>query len=422
MSIGDEVLEIDGLATFSLLPTILKYSSMARDLSNQHLLAYVLSRPSYMTDLVPTAKTARLKAKTAAGEIITVDLPWEAVAYNKDLQRLIPNQMPFDLHVPFADELNSVVDGHIGQMGQTEPFFLTSTTQSQFKFVRVYPSDAARKKFGLKDTEKPDIYAALYKYQGKTIFLVRQATYAPSGFTSPIYLKAYQALFYEYQDLADVMVLDQTHNPGGSYCADFYNLFAQDGDTQGAEVLRADRKWINELKVTGPTTDPAEIGTWDSRLSEAWGLLVEKAYDHGDLLSEPIPLFSGAFYAQKQAMTWTKPMLVLIDELAGSCGDMFPMLVRANHRAKMFGQNTMGLGGNVEEVGILANSRVTVKLTRGMFYPYRADRAPTQDEFIENHGIAPDYVYNHTVSDLRAGYFTYVKSFSDKALEQISPQ
>ena len=112
-------------------------------------------------------------------------------------------------------------------------------------------------------------------------------------------------------------------------------------------------------------------------------------------------------------------MLVLIDELAGSCGDMFPMLVKANKRAKLFGQNTMGLGGNVEEVGQLNNSRITIAMTRGLFFPFRADAKYVPADLVENNGVAPDYEYAHTLKDFHGGYVDYVKAFSDKAIEQI---
>lgn len=112
-------------------------------------------------------------------------------------------------------------------------------------------------------------------------------------------------------------------------------------------------------------------------------------------------------------------MLVLIDELAGSCADMFPMLMKTNKRAKLFGQNTMGLGGNVEQVGQLNNSRIAIRLTRGLFFPFHADGKVDPSEYIENNGVAPDIEYSHTASDIRAGYVNYVKTFSDKALEQI---
>jgi hypothetical protein len=344
---------------------------------------------------------------------------------NADVDGLVKPNGPLDMRVTLAEDLNSVLtpdtqlgspQSHILQEGDVNPPFLTPQTQAKFKFIKVYPSDASRLAIGLKDTEKPPIFAALYKYQGKTVLLVREASYSQTDFKGDIYLKAYRALLAEYQDMADVLVLDQTHNPGGSYCSEFYNLFARENDVQAVERMRADRKWINDLKVTWVKDKPADVGTWDSRQAEAWGQIVENAYDQGAFWADPIPLFTGSNRADPSKQAWTKPMLVLIDELAGSCGDIFPMLVKANHRALLFGQTTMGLGGNVEEVGVLPNSRIHVKMTRGLYFPYSESG---KEAYVENVGVSPDIEYSHTVTDFRNGFVDYVKTFSDRAIEQI---
>ena len=348
-----------------------------------------------------------------------MSIPQTKMKYNPELDNIItPKSGTLNFAVPYVSDIN-VIEGHAAQMGAVDPFFLTPETKSQYKFVKVYPSEASMKKYGISDAAvKPAIYAAIYRFEGKTILLVRQNTYHPEDFSGGQYMKAYQALLSEYEQFADVLVLDQTHNPGGSYCANFYNIFAKEGDVQSVEQVRADRKWVNDLKINWP----AEVGDdspWDVKSMLAWGSIVEGAYDRGDFLSQPIPLFGDTSYAIQRQFTWKKPMLVLIDELAGSCGDMFPMLVKANNRAKLFGQNTMGLGGNVEPVGTLNNSRITIAMTRGLFHQYRPEGANRPSDLVENNGVAPDIEYSHTVADVRGGYVDYVKKFSEEALKQI---
>lgn len=419
ISKGDEILSVDGKTPQEWMKAALKYRATARDLSDKAvMITSAVNRRSYMTDLIPNSPMAEIKFMTADGETKVVSLPWTKSKFNPALDGIItPKDSKLNLSVPYLSDMNTI-DGHAGQMGQVEPIFLTAQTQRKYGFIKVYPSDAALKKFGLTPDQKPAIYAAIYKYGGKTVLLVRQNTYSPEDFKGSVYMKAYQALMSEYENLADVLVLDQTHNPGGSYCANFYDLFAKEGDVQSVEKVRADRKWINDLEVNWPT-QAVDGNPWDIKTVMAWGAIVEKAYDNGDFMTESFPLFGGSAYSSPRQFTWTKPMLVLIDELAGSCGDMFPMLVKANKRAKLFGQNTMGLGGNVEEVGQLNNSRITIAMTRGLFHPYRPDGKYVPADLVENNGVAPDIEYSHTVKDVRAGYVDYVKAFSDKALEQI---
>lgn len=418
---GDEVLEMDGKAPADYMPTILKYDRWATKLSENHLIYALLSRPSYMTELIPTATTARLKIKKANDSIQVHDIPWTVRKYNADLDRVIKSPSAefkplLDLKFSKADEMNSVTS-NISAMGATVPFFLSELSQKKYNFIKVYPSDASRKKAGLEEKEKPDIYAALYKYQNKNILLVRSSTYSPRDYKPAVYLKAYTALLNEFQDIADILVLDQTHNPGGSYCSDFYNLFANEMDVQTVQRCNADRKWINNLQINWPN-QIASVVPWDARLTQTWGMTIEQAYDSGKRLSDPIPFFTGSTFSSGNSV-WKKPMLVLIDELAGSCGDIFPMLVKANKRAKLFGQQTMGLGGNVEEVGILNNSRISVRMTRGLFSAYKEKANYEDADFVENNGVNPDVAYSHTVKDFRAGYIDYIKAFSDEAIKEI---
>ena len=419
---GDEVLEIDGAKPFDLLKTILKYQSFATDLSNQHLIFRSFYRPSYMTDLIPTSSIAVIKAIKADGSAVNTEVAWTVEPYSKTASNVINlPKGPLNMTVPMAADYNAVVPAHIRQMGQVNPIFLTAQTQSTFKFLPLTTSEEYRKKYELSETETPPIYASLYRSEGKNILLVRMASYYQQDFSPAVYMKAYQALLDQYQDIADVLVLDQTHNPGGSYCADFYNLFGQDNDVQSVQRLRADRKWVNDLLITWPaemasdkSVNPAEI-----LATQAYGRIVEKAYDKGEFLTAPMPLFSGSKYVVHKKFQWKKPMLVLIDSLAGSCGDMFPMLVKANphEKIKLFGETTMGLGGNVEEVGTLSGSRIRISMTRGLFSAYKENGIYTDADYVENNGVSPDIPYAITLKDFRAGYVDYVKEFTTKALE-----
>ncbi|MBC7372171.1 MAG: hypothetical protein H7326_11430 [Bdellovibrionaceae bacterium] len=425
LAIGDEVLAIDGAAPFDILKTILHYSSWATDLSNQHLIFRAFYRPSYMTALIPTSSIAMIKAVKADGTAINAEVAWTVERFSKTANNVINvPKGPLNMTVPMASDYNSVVPSHIRQMGQVNPIFLTEQSQNTYKFLPLTTSEAFRKKYELGDKETPPIYASLYRSEGKNVLLVRMASYHQDDFKPAVYMKGYQALLDQYQDIADVLVLDQTHNPGGSYCSDFYNIFGQVNDVQAVEKVRADRKWVNDLMIVwpqemlkdDPNSNPAEIAA-----TQAYGRIVESAYDKGEFLSEPFPLFSGSKFVTLKKFQWKKPMLVLIDSLAGSCGDMFPMLVKANPRptVKLFGESTMGLGGNVEDVGTLSGSRIQINMTRGMFSAYKPSGIYEDADFVENHGVTPDIPYSVTVKDFRAGYVDYVKEFTSQAIKLI---
>jgi hypothetical protein len=107
--------------------------------------------------------------------------------------------------------------------------------------------------------------------------------------------------------------------------------------------------------------------------------------------------------------------LVYANELSFSGGDLFPMLVKANHLATLFGETTAGAGGNVEEVLTTSFSQGTLRLTRSIFAPMTDANQIPFGTVVEDLGISPDVAHPLTVSDFRAGHVGYVKAFSEVA-------
>jgi C-terminal processing protease CtpA/Prc len=428
ISAGDEILSVDGKEPLSFMPIINKYMKQATEKSNMLNIMRIFLRPSFITELTPTGPMANVKFKKADDQPVkSVDIAWDKVKFNPALDKMVkPKSLSGIIEARYheADEINSLI-ANVNLMGNENPFFLTKKSQDKYKFIKVYPSYESLKKAGLKlekeSSAKPPIYAALYRYKDKNILLVRSATYSPDDFLPSEYLKAYTAIFKEYQEMADVMVLDQTHNPGGSvdYCVGLYELFAQSGDRGVVQQSNTDRKWINNLSLDWPALALQLDLPWDAKNYQAMASLLEQDYDAGLSISRALPFFSGQSTINVDEQVWKKPAVVLIDELAGSCGDMFPMLIKANKRAKLFGQQTMGLGGNVESFQSLNNSQMTVRLTRGLFSAYSEDGQYPDSDMVENNGVLPDKEYSHTVKDYRGGFVEYVKAFSDYALEQI---
>jgi hypothetical protein len=83
----------------------------------------------------------------------------------------------------------------------------------------------------------------------------------------------------------------------------------------------------------------------------------------------------------------------------------------------LFGQRTMGGGGNVESVAVLTNTRAELRMSRGVATVYDPTGRYPEERMIEDNGVTPDIVYSHTLADVRAGYVGYVKAFNS-ALER----
>jgi hypothetical protein len=417
IAVGDELVSIDGQTPDLILEKILKYVSFATPESDRHLIINALNRDFFMTELKPVKNLARITVRKPDGRVISEDIPWTIVPWTQN-PKFVEDRGQL-LAVPMTAKMQEVAGNSLLSMAKPKPFFATSEVLKKFDFRVVTADEEHRKKYGLEDKDKPDIFAALYKHDGRTILLVRNFVYSHSDFSNIVYMKGYKAILDQWEGLADVLVLDQTHNGGGSYCEEFFRLFIQEQKNAFVQFNNADRKWIVELRSSWGVEIPAATGVQVQKGTfESMGSIVEAAYDRGDKLSSALPIIGGRNKVTPADYTWKKPMLVLIDELSGSCGDAFPMLIKNNKVAKLFGARTMGLGGNVEAIE-LSHSKTSVRLTRGLFTSYRDDETYLPQHLIENNGVTPDYQYGHDVEDFRKGFVGYVKAFSDKALEQI---
>ncbi len=425
LKVGDEIVAIDGAPPMNFLPTIMKYRSMGAPETDKHFVFKALSRDFFMTELKPTKNTVLLKVQRPDDSTYIEEVVWDVIPDSENpRQFVIDTRLGPQFIVPAMDEINNATGASLNVMGSPVPFFATPEVREKYTFRVVTADSEHRAKYALKDEEKPNIFAALYRYEGKNILLVRSYTFSHQDLSNETYMKGYKAILDQWEEFADVLVLDQTHNGGGSYCEDFFRLFITKQAGGFVQHLNVDRDWIIGLTSQWP----AEIrmlgkGEDIAAALQAMGSVVEAAYDRGDKLTEPLPIMGGQKRVTSYAdYTWKKPMLVLIDELAGSCSDAFPMLIKNNNVAKLFGQRTMGLGGNVVAMEPLPHSQAQLRLTRGLFTSFREDGQYSPSVLVENNGVQPDYPYEHNVEDFRAGFVGYVGAFSKKALEQIKSE
>jgi len=423
---GDEVLSVDGVSPFDQLDELLKLQSYATDLSNQHLIYQALIRPGYAASIRPQAPTAHIQFRRGDGSEYSRDLVWRENRTDPVPFALEPGPMPalqkdaFLAHAALVR--NAFVHGSLASWGAPLPFFYTQATAAVFDVTPVTANAQMLAKYGLDPSTAPtDIFAALYSYEGKTILLIRQNRYDyDDEAVVDARLAYFRAIMDQYDAFADGLVLDQTHNPGGNirYCIDFARLFLSGPGQNFVEAYNSDRTWIEQFRAWARQSDPA-LSSEVSQSYELRGSLVESAYDTDKSTTAPLPLYLGKDLPPDGSYVWQKPRLVLIDELSGSCGDVFPMLIQRNTAAPLFGRRTMGLGGNVEPVGTLTNSTARLHLTRGLFTTHRDDESYSAQTFVENNGVAPDIEHEISVEDFRAGFVDYMAHFSQVLATQI---
>lgn len=132
----------------------------------------------------------------------------------------------------------------------------------------------------------------------------------------------------------------------------------------------------------------------------------------GNTLTDPTYVYGVDHINPSPLANYTKPILLLINELDFSGGDFFPAILQDNKRAVLLGTPTAGAGGMVDRTSYLNILGIeAVSLTASI--AERADKNP-----IENLGITPDIEYKLTAEDLQYGYEGYVQAIQS-ALEDL---
>jgi hypothetical protein len=418
VAVGDELLSIDDSKPFDLLEIIKKYDAFGNDVSDQHGIFLLTNRRFYMTELLPTKPTAKLALGRADGSTYEVQAIWEkSKEATAKFEMVGPSNASTQFLYSGYASIREAGSGSLMEMGAYKPYFVSEAVKAKFGLVEVEANDDYLKKYGvtrenLQDAAGKAIYSALYKFNGKTVLMIRQPGYYPETLNAKDLVNGYRAVLDQYDDVADVLVIDQNHNPGGSmdYVLEFFSLFTNKPALNLVQKMNADRAWVFGLASWADEVEKEDPGFAKAlRLRSA---LVDKAMDDGKSISDPMPLLGYEFVQPDSKYTWKKPVLVLADELAGSCGDIFPMYMKRNGIAKIFGERTMGLGGNVEEVIQLPYSQASVRLTRGLFTTYSPESNYAESELVENNGITPDIAHKPTVDDFRAGFVEYFEKFS----------
>ena len=150
---------------------------------------------------------------------------------------------------------------------------------------------------------------------------------------------------------------------------------------------------------------------------------VETAIADGLNMTALLPLWSFAAYSldlpgtdriEPHGFRYSKPVLVLINEMSGSGGDLFPAMIKDLGRARLFGKRTMGAGGHAWDDPHLnlKNSAIEINLTRSLIYR-------PNGHLIENSGVEPDIDYDITIEDFVSGFKEYFKAAEVSLLQML---
>jgi C-terminal processing protease CtpA/Prc len=237
---------------------------------------------------------------------------------------------------------------------------------------------------------------------------------------------AFSKIVNRMEKFTDAMVIDQLNNPGGSV---FY-LYALASTlsptpmqtprhtmsitpTEVQECLQT-LKMLDKIKTDedarkeiGEVVHGYPVNLQFLHFYRGYCTTYIQDWKAGQTMSRPFWIAGVDQINPYPKGTYTKPIMVLTNELDFSGGDFFPTILQDNQRAKIFGVRTAGAGGYVNEFRFpsllgVEKFRVTQSLA------HRATQNP-----IENLGVTPDIAYTMTANDRQNNYADYVKAVKE---------
>lgn len=220
----------------------------------------------------------------------------------------------------------------------------------------------------------------------------------------------------------DGLVVDVTRNPGGYV---FYGnrllsyLMPTKWDSVAFEV-RATSSWILSISAALESARaqgaPASVITQIEQIRDA----LQEANRSASGLTKPLPIDEftierePARSANGTLLAYTKPLMLLIDELSASGGDSFAATIQDNGRGPLFGSRTMGAGGSVSEYQAGNYSWSAATVTESLMH--RSKEVVTPDfattRYVENVGVRPDIEFDYmTRSNLVRNGGDFVDAF-----------
>ena len=138
-------------------------------------------------------------------------------------------------------------------------------------------------------------------------------------------------------------------------------------------------------------------------------------WEQGHLLTDLYPFHGMEVVNPHPRVNFTKPIFILVNEMAFSCGDEFPAIFQENKRATIIGTPTAGAGGGVTGISFtnlngINQFRYTVSIT------YRSD-----GKSLENRGVTPDiyFDFNNELYDKNGVKADFSKIFD--ILDSMTP-
>lgn len=443
---GDELVSVDGKSVQQLLADFSKYAWGANPIANKRYAALFLTqRPQSLMPHAPdVGDTATVVIKRQNGNMETYTVPVVktgtplAVGPVPSPKRAAPgrfaangpqsgsdepgymrglNELSWSGVINEPQSLLNPQDGLLG-LGSRSPVF-----------VNVLPAFAFTRRLG--GAAGDFYYSGTFKRDELTIGYIRIPNYAPAS--QALQLQNLEKELAYMSANTDGLIIDEMRNTGGNLCFGeevVRRLVPYQFTATGFQVravwwrlLGFYQNMIN-AKANGASTDV--ITRYENIYKE-----ISAANAAGRIVTNTVPLCSSSLQRDPPidstgaVISYKKPIMMLVDEFSLSTGDSVPGMFQDSGRGILFGQRTMGAGGNNTSweagaftegiTGMTIGLQVRKRPVATPDYPYTA--------YSENVGIRPEIIDDYMTKDnLLQGGAPFVHDFLEAMYAYIKQQ
>ncbi|WP_068469563.1 protease-like activity factor CPAF [Candidatus Protochlamydia phocaeensis] len=446
---GDELLEFDGRPIADVIADLKAHGNKKSNaLTDQAFAEMTLTnRQGFVGDRVPKGSTYITIRSLATGNLHTYQLMWK---YNPEIIKspfdfipsshfAMPNiksikmpklEMMSPLHREYVKRGGSERDGDLGGRKSFIPP-LGPVLWSYEESKKNEKQEGGEEDSDFSNVETISWHAYIYENaQKQRIGYIR----IPHYLGEEEDFEQFGKIMEFFQEHTEALVIDQVYNIGG-YVSFLYDL----ASTLSPTPLKTSK---HRLKITQSDVLSAYVylGIIDSYVSalemDTMGLegteidyqkllffkeffqFTIDEWSIGRLFTNPIHLEGVDWINPHPRYQYTKPILMLINEMDFSGGDFMPAILQDNKRATLFGTRTAGAGGYVLQSHFINDNGIATFSYTGSL----AERVNAQK--IENLGVSPDIEYRLTEEDLQYGYQRYVSAVNEaiqSLLQQANP-
>jgi len=250
-------------------------------------------------------------------------------------------------------------------------------------------------------------YSGVFTANGHNIGYIRIPSFSPSSTAAAT--AAFQTEIAYFQANTDGLVVDVMRNPGGnvSYMNTILSNLIPTPWTSVGFQIRASEEWVvaisSSLLLAQSSGAPKSILDLYQMIKDA--ILAANQQALG--LSDPVPLDNftidrgPAVDSKGNVIAYTKPIMVLVDELTASAADAFAASIQDNTRGPLFGWRTMGAGGANEFWEAGSYSLGTASITESLMHRKNVIVTPDYPPapYVENIGVRPEIQVDYMTSD-----------------------